>query len=62
MGDPLSTLLFLLGVGFLCANVLAVADYLQHVRRRAQSVLTWLPPPGPYPWLPVVMMRISSGE
>jgi hypothetical protein len=58
MADPLDSVLFFLGLGFLGVNLGVAWDYLQHRRRRAQAVLTWPPAPPPYPALPVL---ISAG-
>ena len=55
MDDPLGTLLFLFGLGFLGVNLGVLYDYVQHRRRRPQAVLTWPPPPPPFPWLPVLI-------
>ena len=55
MADPLGTLLFLFGLGFLGANLGVIYDYLQHRRRRALAVLTWPPPAPPFPALPILI-------
>ena len=41
VGDPLGTLLFLFGVGFLAASLALVNDYLAWMRRRPHALLTW---------------------
>ncbi len=58
MADPLGSLLFLFGLGFLGANLGVAYDYVQHRRRRARSILTWPPPPPPFPAVPLL---ISAG-
>jgi len=55
MADPLGTLLWLFGLGFLGANLGVLYDYAQHRRRRALAVLTWPPPPPPFAALPVLV-------
>jgi hypothetical protein len=43
--DPLGTLLFLFGIGFLAANLSTAAVCVQDWRRRSRAVLTWRMPP-----------------
>ena len=41
-------LLLLLGAGFLVANARLILEYLQYIRRRRHTLLTWLGQPPPY--------------
>jgi hypothetical protein len=50
--DPLGTLLFLFGVGFLAANLVTAWVCVQDWRRRRDGLLTWRPPPPRYAALP----------
>lgn len=44
----LSTLLMLLGAGFLVANVRIVVDMVRFLRIRSRALITWRPAPPPY--------------
>ena len=52
----LDGLLFLLGVGFLAANLKALLDHLQYLRRRRSAGVVW---PGPRP--PFFQMQVFIG-
>jgi hypothetical protein len=53
--DPLGTLLFLFGVGFLAANLATALVCVQDWRRRRSAILTWRLPPARFAALPVVI-------
>jgi hypothetical protein len=53
--DPLGTLLFLFGVGFLAANLVTAWVWIQDWRRRKQAVLAWRMPPSRFSALPVLI-------
>jgi len=55
VGDPLGTLLFLFGIGFLAANLVVVHDCLQDWHRRRQALLAWRPPPPQFAALPLII-------
>jgi hypothetical protein len=56
--DPLNSLLFVLGVGFLGANLLVLQSALRSFRLRRESVLTWqLPRPRLY----LVSLAVAVG-
>jgi hypothetical protein len=55
VGDPLGTLLFLFGIGFLVANLAIVYGCVQDWRRRRQALLVWRMPPPRYAALPMVV-------
>ena len=55
MRDPLGTLLFLFGVGFLAANLATALVCVQDWRRRRSAILTWRLPPARFAVLPVVI-------
>ena len=55
MRDPLGTLLFLFGVGFLAANLATALVCVQDWRRRRSAILTWRLPPARFAALPVVI-------
>ncbi|MCX6553065.1 MAG: hypothetical protein NTY02_19030 [Acidobacteria bacterium] len=55
MRDPLSTLLFLFGVGFLGANLSVLYDSVQSWRRRRLAILVWPPARPRVAALPVVI-------
>jgi len=42
--DLLTSVLFLLGVGFLAANLKLAYDYIRFLRRRKGALLTWRTP------------------
>ena len=44
----LSTLLMLLGAGFLVANVRIVVNMVRYLRMRSRALITWRPSPPPY--------------
>jgi hypothetical protein len=56
--DPLGTLLFLFGVGFLAANLVTAYVCVQDWRRRNSAVLVWRMAPARFAVLPVL---ISAG-
>ncbi len=58
MADPLNTLLFLLGVGFLGANLLVFQSVVQFRRLRRSAVLTWKLP---RPRLHAVYLAVAVG-
>jgi hypothetical protein len=45
--DPLTAVLFVLGVGFLGANLKLAYDYVRFLRRRQGALLTWRTPKPP---------------
>jgi len=45
--------LLVLGVGFLFANALRVAEYVRFVRRRRAALLTWTASKPPYYWMAI---------
>jgi hypothetical protein len=53
--DPLGTLLFLFGIGFLAANLVAVHVCVQDWRRRNDAILAWRMPPTRYAAVPVLI-------
>jgi hypothetical protein len=53
--DPLGTLLFLFGVGFLAANLVTAYVGVEDWRRRNHAVLAWRMPPPRFAALPVVI-------
>ena len=55
MNDPLGTLLFAFGVGFLAANVVTGWVCVQDWRRRRDAVLAWRMPPARFAALPVLI-------
>jgi hypothetical protein len=55
VGDPLGTLLFLFGAGFLVANLVTACVCLRDWRRRKQAVLAWRMPPTRYAALPILI-------
>jgi hypothetical protein len=46
--SALTSVLLLLGVGFLVANVRVALDLVRFVRRRSSALLVWLPPRPPF--------------
>ena len=58
MADPVGTLLFLFGVGFLAANLVTAVVCVQDWRRRGQALLAWRMPPPRFAALPAL---ISAG-
>lgn len=58
MTDPLGSLLFLFGVGFLAANLATAVVCLQDWRRRDSAVLVWRMPP---PRFSALSVLISAG-
>jgi hypothetical protein len=55
VGDPLGTLLFLFGIGFLVANLAIACDCVHDWRRRRQALLAWRMPPPRFAVLPAVL-------
>ena len=55
MADPLGTLLFLFGVGFLGANLAILYESLLDWRRRKDAVLVWRIPPPRFSFLSVII-------
>ena len=55
MNDPLGTLLFLFGVGFLAANLATAWVCAQDWRRRKDGVLVWRMPPPRFAALPLLI-------
>ena len=55
MNDPLGTLLFLFGVGFLAANLVTAWVCIQDWRRRRRAVLAWRMPPPRFAAVPVLI-------
>ena len=55
MNDPLGTVLFLFGVGFLGANLVSLYEWWQDWRRRKDAVLVWRLPPGRFAFLPMLI-------
>ncbi len=55
MDDPLGTLMFLFGVGFLAANLFAARVCVQDWRRRRDAILAWRMPPPRYAAVPVLI-------
>jgi len=53
--DPLGTLMFLFGVGFLAANLFAARVCVQDWRRRRDAILAWRMPPPRYAAVPVLI-------
>jgi hypothetical protein len=53
--DPLGTLLYLFGVGFLAANLVTAWVCLGDWRRRHTAVLVWRMPPPIFAFLPVLI-------
>ena len=58
MADPLGTLLYLFGAGFLVANLATAYACIQDWRRRNDALLAWRMPPTRFAALPVL---ISAG-
>ena len=46
--DLLPQVLFVLGLGFLVANIRAAVDLTRWIRRRPSALLVWLPPKPPF--------------
>ena len=55
MDDPLGTLLFLFGVGFLAANLVTAWACVQDWRRRDEAIVAWRMPPPRFAALPVLI-------
>ena len=55
MDDPLGTLLYLFGVGFLAANLVTAWVCVRDWRRRRDAILAWRMPPPRFAALPVLI-------
>jgi hypothetical protein len=53
--DPLGTLLFLFGIGFLAANLVTSFECARDWRRRSQALLVWTMPPPRFSGLAVII-------
>jgi hypothetical protein len=55
VNDPLGTLLFVFGVGFLAANLVTAGACIRDWRRRNTAILAWRLPPTRFAALPVLI-------
>jgi hypothetical protein len=55
VNDPLGTVLFVFGVGFLGANLVSLYEWRQDWRRRKDAILVWHLPPGRFGFLPMAI-------
>ncbi len=58
VADPLTVLLYALGVGFLGANVVALGAFVRYYRRRPTAVLTWQLP---RPRMHILFLVVAAG-